>query len=85
MGTEYEYLAALQKLDFEQLILEKEDLVGHLFDLEWNIREQSCPASCAQASCDLLEYARALRRLSVLSGHMSGRTIEFAEEWKSHD
>ncbi len=84
MSNEREYIASLQKLDFEQLILEKEDLVGSLFDLEWNIREQACPASAAQQSCDLLEYARTLKKLSVLSQHMSGRTIEFAEEWRMH-
>ena len=84
MSNEREYIATLQKLDFEQLILEKEDLVGSLFDLEWNIRENACPASTVQQSCDLLEYARALKRLSVLSQYMSGRTVELAEEWRMH-
>ncbi|MDO4854087.1 MAG: hypothetical protein Q4A43_01490 [Coriobacteriia bacterium] len=84
MSSEREYIATLQKLDFEQLILEKEDLVGSLFDLEWSIREHACPDSATQQSCYLLEYARSLRRLSVLSQHMSGRTIELAEEWRMH-
>ncbi len=81
MNTNYKLIKTLNNHDFEQLILQKDRLVGHLYELEEDIREQSSIASKDEFTVLMRAYSQKLIQLSLLCEYMSQHSPELAKEW----
>lgn len=82
MTLEPSYKDKLNNMDFEQLIMERENLVGDLYDLECDIREGFIEDEFSSLLDDPDHYKATLQSLAMLSTQMSQRIPEFIAKWQ---